>query len=171
MACWASAWPKSAPDTMRSALIRGLLFGAVGVHLALVGVLIMLHQRWIVIGTISLGQAVLLLLAIGAGVMAGRGRLLPGLIAGAASGVPLAALMVAMDFIPLRSIFIALSHDLFLMLSFGFGTLAGCLVLIGGGALAGLGGAILQRSPPALRRSVIVGASAVVIAGVFQELT
>jgi len=72
---------------MRPALIRGLLFGAVGVHLAVVGVLLMLHQRPIVVGTISLGQAVLLLLGIGAGVMAGRGRLLQGLIAGAASAV------------------------------------------------------------------------------------
>jgi branched-chain amino acid transport system permease protein len=154
---------------MRSALIRGLLFGAVGVHLAVVGVLLMLHQRWIIIGTISLGQAVLLLLAVGAGAMAGRGRLLQGLIAGGASAVPLAALMVAMNLVRLQSIFIALSHDLFLMLSFGMGTL-GCVVLIGGGALAGLAGAILQRSPTRWRRSVIAGACAVVIAGVFQEL-
>ena len=55
---------------MRIAIIRGLMFGAGGLHLAVVGVLLMLHQRWIVLDTISLGQAVLLLLAMGAGVMA-----------------------------------------------------------------------------------------------------
>ena len=155
---------------MRPALIRGLLFGAVGVHLAVVGVLLMLHQRPIVVGTISLGQAVLLLLGIGAGVMAGRGRLLQGLIAGAASAVPLGLLILAMDLVPLQSIFIALSHDLFEMLTFGLRPLLGILVLIGGGALAGLAGAIMHRSPLALRRGIVAGASAVVIAGVFQEL-
>jgi branched-chain amino acid transport system permease protein len=155
---------------MRPALTRGLLFGAVGVHLAVVGVLLMLHQRAIVVGTISLGQAVLLLLAIGAGAMAGRAGLLPGLVAGAASAVPLASLIVAMDFVHLQSIFIALSHDLFEMLTFGYGPLLGIPALIGGGALAGLAGAVLQRSPPSLRRAIIAGASAVVIAGVFQEL-
>src|ERR1700710_750397 len=101
---------------MRTAITRGLLFGVVGLHLAVVGVLLMLHQRWIVVGTISLGQAVLVLLAIGAGAMAA-----PGVVAGAAAGVPLAVLLVAMDFVRLQSKFIALSHDLFEMLSFGLG--------------------------------------------------
>jgi branched-chain amino acid transport system permease protein len=161
---------------VRSAIIRGLLFGAAGVHLAVVGVLLMLHQRWIVIDTISLGQAVLALLAIGAGVMATSGtavaseRLLLGLVAGAAASLPLAALTVAMDMVRLQSIFIALSHDLFEMLSFGLGRIAGVLALIGGGALGGLAGAVLQRSSPAPRRAMIAGASAVVVAGVFQEL-
>jgi hypothetical protein len=62
---------------VRSAITRGLLFGAVGLHLAVVGVLLMLHQRWIVVGTISLGQAVMVLLAVGAGLMA-----IPGAIPG-----------------------------------------------------------------------------------------
>jgi hypothetical protein len=50
----------------------------------------MLHQRAIIVGTLSLGQAVLLLIAGGAGAMAGRP--LPGLLAGAAAGVPIAVL-------------------------------------------------------------------------------
>jgi branched-chain amino acid transport system permease protein len=163
---------------VRSAIIRGLLFGAVGLHLAVVGVLLMLHQRWIVIDTISLGQAVLVLLAIGAGIMASPGtapiavaeRLLLGLIAGAAASLPLAALMVAMDVVRLQSIFIALSHDLFGMLSFGLGDFVGIAALVGGGALGGLAGAVLRQSPPSLRCAMIAGASAVVVAGVFQEL-
>jgi branched-chain amino acid transport system permease protein len=150
---------------MRTAIVRGLLFGVVGLHLAVVGVLLMLHQRWIVVGTISLGQAALVLLAIGAGVMAA-----PGVVAGAAAGVPLAVLLVAMDFVRLQSIFIALSHDLFAMLSFGRGVSAGVLILIGGGTLGGLVGSGLRRSPVAVRRAVIAGAAAVVVAGVFQEL-
>ena len=62
---------------MRRAILIGLAFGAGAVHLAVVGVLLMLHQRWIIVDTLSLGQAVLLLIAGGAGAMAGRP--LPGL--------------------------------------------------------------------------------------------
>jgi branched-chain amino acid transport system permease protein len=163
---------------MRTAFIRGLMFGAVGVHLAAVGVLLMLHQRWIVIDTISLGQAVMALLAVGAGVMAVPGthpirlptRFLLGLVAGSAASLPLAALMVAIDLVRLQSIFIALSHDLFEMLSFGHGEIIGALLLVGAGALGGAAGAVLQRSPQVIHSSVIAGASAVVVAGVFQEL-
>ncbi|MDR3536481.1 MAG: branched-chain amino acid ABC transporter permease [Acetobacteraceae bacterium] len=163
---------------IRTAIVRGLLFGAVGLHLAVVGVLLMLHQRWIIIDTISLGQAVLVLLAIGAGVMAAPtnapeappARLLFGLIAGAAASLPLAALMVAMDLVRLQAVFIALSHDLFEMLSFDLGDFLGVLALIGGGAVGGLAGAVLQHTPPGIRRAVIAGAAAVVVAGVFQEL-
>jgi branched-chain amino acid transport system permease protein len=163
---------------IRSAIIRGLLFGAVSLHLALVGVLLMLHQRWIVIDTVSLGQAVMALLAIGAGALALPPqatistplRLLLGVLAGAVAALPLAALMVAIDLVRLQSIFIALSPALFEMLSFGLGETTGVVALVGGGALGGLVGAMLRQSPPALRRAVIAGTSAVVVAGVFQEL-
>ena len=54
---------------VRAALI-GLLFGAGAVHLSIVGVLLMLHQRWIVVDTLSLGQATLVTIGLGAGAMA-----------------------------------------------------------------------------------------------------
>lgn len=178
MACWVNAWQRSVPDMVRAALKRGLLFGVGGLHLTVVGVLLMLHQRWIVLDTISLGQAVLLLLAIGAGAMVmpattstGRPvRLLLGLVAGAAASLPLMALVLAMSLVRLQSIFIALSHDLFVMLTFGSGVGLGLLALACAGAVAGLGGALLRLCPAAGHRAVIAGASAVVFAGVFQEL-
>ena len=51
---------------VRAALV-GLVFGAVAVHLSIVGVLLMLHHRWIVVETLSLGQAILVGIAVGAG--------------------------------------------------------------------------------------------------------
>jgi branched-chain amino acid transport system permease protein len=163
---------------VRTAINRGLLFGAGGLHLAVVGVLLMLHQRWIVLGTISLGQAVLLLLALGAGALAvpsaaaiGKPeRLLLGLLAGAVATLPLVALVAAMSLVRLQAIFIALSHDLSVMLTFDLGLGLGAVTLIGAGALVGVAGAVLRLCPVAPRRAVIAGASAVVIAGVFQEL-
>ena len=43
-------------------------------------------------------------------------------------------------------------------------------MLVGGGAIAGLLGAALRRSPPIVRRAIFPGAIAVLVAGVFQEL-
>ena len=99
-----------------------------------------------------------------------RGGALPGLLAGAAAGVPIAALAVVMSIVPLHSIFIALSSDLFDMLTLELGLAAGVAILIGGGAIAGLLGAALRASPPVVRRAIFPGAIAVVVAGVFQEL-
>jgi len=163
---------------LRIAISRGLMFGAGGLHLAVVGVLLMLHQRWIVLDTISLGQAVLLLLAVGAGVMAMQShpqarvadRLWLGLVAGAAASLPLSALAMAMNFVRLQPIFIALSHDLSDMLTLRLGLALGLVALIGTAALAGLAGAALRQCPPVPRGAMIAGASAVVVAGVFQEL-
>ena len=155
------------PQARRAVLI-GLAFGAGAVHLAVVGVLLMLHQRWIIIDTLSLGQAVLVVIAGGTGAMAGRP--LPGVLAGASAGVPVAALALLMSVLPLQGIFIALSPALLNMLTFEFGTAAGVGIMVGGGAVGGLLGAALRTSPAVARRAIIPGAVAVVVAGVFQEL-
>jgi branched-chain amino acid transport system permease protein len=153
---------------MRRSILIGLAFGAGAVHLAVVGVLLMLHQRSIVVGTLSLGQAVLLVIAGGAGAMAGRP--LQGLLAGAAAGVPIAVLTVVLSVVPLQSIFIALSPALYDMLTQELGLAAGVAILIAAGAVAGLLGAALRISPAAVRRAIFPGAIAVAVAGVFQEL-
>ncbi len=166
------------PPALRAVLV-GLAFGAGALHLAVVGVLLMLHKRWIIVDTLSLGQAVLLLLAASAGAMAdsriGAGRSLRqrlgiGLLAGAAAALPLAALTLVIATVALQAIFIALSHDLLGMLSFDLDPTLGAAILLGGGAVAGLGGAILRVAPPALTRPLLPGAITVVVAGVFQEL-
>ena len=153
---------------IRRAVLIGLAFGAGAVHLAVVGVLLLLLQRWIIVDVLALGQAVLLLLAGGAGAMAGR--LLSGLLAGAAAAVPLAALTAVMSVVPLQSIFIALSSDLFQALTFGEGLAGGVGIMVVGGAVAGLLGAALKMAPAALRRAIFPGAITVIVAGVFQEL-
>jgi branched-chain amino acid transport system permease protein len=153
---------------VRRTVLIGLAFGVGAVHLAVVGVLLMLHQRWIIIDALSLGQAVLVLIAGGAGAMAGRP--LGGMIAGAAAGVPIAALAAVMSVVPLQGIFISLSPALLAMLTFELGLTWAGVILIGGGAIAGLLGAALRTGPAMVRRAILPGAVAVVIAGVFQEL-
>ena len=176
------------PPALRAVLI-GLVFGAIAVHLAIVGVLLMIHQRWIVIDTLSLGQATLVTIGLGAGAMAASrtkaqriesgdsafgggavGHLAIGAIAGAACGVPIAVLCVAMVLLPLQTIFIALSPDLLDMLTVGQGIELGVPILLAGAMLCGLVGASLSLAPPGVRRALIPGAVTVVVAGVFQEL-
>ncbi len=73
----AGATARPRPPELRAVLI-GLVFGAIAVHLAIVGVLLMIHQRWIVIDTLSLGQATLVTIGLGAGAMAATRVAQPG---------------------------------------------------------------------------------------------
>ena len=163
---------------MRRAVLIGLAWGAGAFHLAIVGVLLMLHQRWIVVETLTLGQATLLLIAGGAGAMtsarvaeAGRGAS-PGLsaLAGAACAVPITLLMIVMSLLSLRDIFISLSPDLYSMLTLDFDPAPAAGLLLVSGALAGVVGAALWSAPPIVIRAVFPGAVGVLVAGVFQEL-
>jgi branched-chain amino acid transport system permease protein len=172
----------SAVSTDRSVLGRavrvGLVFGVVGVYLAMVGLLLLLNQRAIIVNTISLGLAVLLLVGAGAGLMAARSpaslplavQLGLGLLAGAIAGTLVALLTLAMTILPLQSIFIALSPALLRMLTLGEGMKIGPVLLISGGAITGLAGALLHRCPAVARRPVLIGFADVVVFGVFQEL-
>jgi len=163
---------------MRTAVGRGLMFGAGGVHLAVVGVLLMLHNRSIIVDTVSLGQATLVMLGVAAGAVALPERLSPdrgarvvaGALAGLAAGAPIALLAVAIGTIRLQSIFIALTPDLLKLLTSGLGLGWGSALLLGGGLLAGLIGAALRVCPPAIRSTLIAAVTAVILAGVFQEL-
>ena len=171
------------PPALRALLI-GLAFGAGAVHLSVVGVLLMLHQRWIVVDTLSLGQAVLVVIAIGAGAMAisrvvkqegaGGGGLAGhlgiGVIAGAACGAPVALLAVLTAALPLQSIFIALSPALVEMLTLSMDPTLGVPLLIVIAALSGMLGAALYLAPSAVTRPLLPGAVTVLVAGVFQEL-
>ncbi len=163
-------------SAVRHTVLSGLLFGVTAVYLAAIGLLLMLHQRAIIVGVISLGHATLLAIGLAAGLRAARGmdplpvRLLRGTLSGAITGALLALLSVVMDGVSLRWMFIALSQPLLQMLTFDLGVPDGCLLMLAAGAVAGLAGALLTLTPKLLRRVLIVGCAAVIIAGAFQEL-
>jgi branched-chain amino acid transport system permease protein len=161
---------------LRRPLRLGLLFGAIAVYLAMVGLLLMLHGRWIIVGVLSLGHAVLLAIGLGAGYAVARGTgrswtvLLQSLLAGAIAGAVLAVLTVVMASLNLRWMFIALARPLQTMLTFGLGVPRGPLLLIAAGAVTAVAGTLLSWMPPTARRVLTIGCAAVVVAGVFQEL-
>ncbi len=171
---------RAPPSPLQRAAVTGLDFGILGLYLAIVGILAMIHGRAIIVGVLTLGQATLVAIGLGTGAMIVRGdgehgawswsTLLRSLFAGAIAGGVLALLVVAMDALDLRAIFIALSPALFEMLTFDLGLAGGVLVLIGGSAALAALGALLTLGPRAFRRHVLIGCIAVIFFGVFQEL-
>ncbi len=169
---------RQAPSPLKRAVTLGLVFGAVAVYIAVVGILPMMDARAVVVGVVSLGHAALLAIGLGAGVAVAKRRgtgsvaplALQSAVAGAIAGGLLAALVTAMQLFDLRTIFIALSPDLFQTLTFGLGLPLGPLLLAAAGAVLGMLGAALSLAPATLRRPVLVGLAFVVFFGVFQEL-
>ena len=161
---------------LRSPLFIGFVFGIIALHLAVVGLLPMLNQRWIIIGTLSLGHGTLLAIGLGAGAFAARHQaraistVLRAVLAGAIAALPLAAIATVMLHVNLRWMFIALSPDLLHMLTFGLAAPFGLALLIFAGGVLGAAGCLLSWAPGRLRHALIWGCSAFVIAGVFQEL-
>ena len=162
----------------RRALGIGLVLGVVAVYGATVGILPLMNARWVVVDVVSLGDAILIAIGLSAGAAVAAQRRAseiwplapPSLLAGGLAGALLALLALAMQALPLRGIFIALSPDQLRALTFGLGALLGGAVLIVAGALLALLGAALTRAPERLRKPVIVGVAFVLVFGVFQEL-
>ena len=131
----------TARQKQRSPLQRavqiGLIFGVIAVYLAIVGLLLMFHGRWIIVDVLSLGHAALIAVALGAGIVIARGAigrvagrvLVHSLIAGAIAGGLLAVLVAAMQVLDLRTIFISLSPPLTEMLTFGLDVPFGMAIL------------------------------------------
>jgi branched-chain amino acid transport system permease protein len=173
-----SARQKPPRSPAQRAVQIGLIFGVIAVYLAIIGLLLMLHGRQIIVDVLSLGHAVLIATGLGAGLVIARGEtrrmtgpiLLQSAVAGAITGGFLAVLVVAMEIIDLRSIFISLSPALIEMLTLGFDLPLGLAILVVGGAGLAVLGAVLAYSPPIIKKPLIVGCSAVIFFGVFEEL-
>ena len=159
-------------------LIAGVSFGGVAVFSALVGILAMFHGRWIVDDVLTLGQALLITFALWAGFhLAGKtsaksipGLALQGIGAGAIAGAMTGSLPILMHFFKLRFMFISLNRDLMKMLTFDESVTYGVTVLIVGGAIFGLIGALLYVMPRRVQRPLVIGLCAVGFVGLFQEL-
>ncbi|HEV3178396.1 MAG TPA: branched-chain amino acid ABC transporter permease [Stellaceae bacterium] len=169
---------KRARSPFHRAIVIGLSFGVVAVYLAVVGILPMINARAIIVDVLTMAHAALLAIGLGAGAYLARGKrdeptatiVLNGLIVGVITGGMLALLVVAMNSIDLRSIFISLSPQTSDMLTFELDLEYAVPLLIAAGAVLGAVGVLLARSPPSVRKPVLIGCMAVLFFGVFQEL-
>ena len=107
---------RRAATPFQRAVVTGLAFGIMAVYLAMVGLLPMIHARAVIVDVLTMAQAALLAIGLGAGAYIARREqaqpsptlLLHGLITGAITGATLAVLVLAMNVIDLRSIFLSL---------------------------------------------------------------
>ena len=167
--------------------IAGVSFGGTALFAALVGILHLFHERWIVAwlpedasnpSGLTLGQSLLIVFAMWAGVQAvrkaGEERLgaacLLGAGAGLVAGALLSVLPIIMSLVKLRFMFISLTSQLYEMLTSGLSLGLGIVALVVVGALAGAFGALLYRLSPRARRPIIYGLVWTASIGVFQEL-
>ncbi len=162
------------PDAMR----LGLISGAGAVLVSLVGMVKVFNERGIIAGVVSLGQIMILLILLIAGYIAARratggsrrAGLLQGGLAGLAAGACLAALVLLGSVINLRAMFVSASPELYKILTFDQGVVAGAGILLVVSAAVGVAGALLRQLPSRPRRTVIVASVWVLTLGLLQEL-
>jgi branched-chain amino acid transport system permease protein len=165
---------------VRRALLYGSFAGAAGIHVSLVGLVDALQSVPAVGELISLGALLPFLAAAIAGWASGspsRARqlfptsgqsLAMGAVAGAVSGAIVALLAIVIENVDLSWILVNARPALAETLQFGQGPVVGSLILIGGSALAGVGGASLVVMPSHLARAITIGLTTTLVAGMME---
>ena len=156
----------------------GLIAGIVEVLLALVGMVEAFSQRCIISDTISMGQTLLLAVAMVAGYLAAKRTdrseplwvLINSLVSGLIVGGLLSFLVILGSLVRVRAVFINASPDLFKLLTFNHGIRTGILLLLIFGTLSSLLSGLLFLSPLLLRRVLIRSLGGVAMAGLLQDL-
>jgi branched-chain amino acid transport system permease protein len=157
----------------------GAIGGAVGIFLALVGMIEAFATRSILAGIIELGTLLLLLTFFGTGIAATRKigvasppmTVLVGLVAGLVASVLVALLAAFINAFPgFRGIFINASPLLVDVMTFRLGVPNGLILLLVAGAISGALAGVLQILPAAFRKSLIYAITVLLVIGLLQDL-
>jgi branched-chain amino acid transport system permease protein len=163
--------------------IPGLRFGLIGgislVLLSLIGMVEAFNQREIINQVISMGQTLMLIVALLIAYLAaerarphGAGRVwAAGLVCGLVMAGMLALLVLVGNAVNLRQVLINASPLLYMILTFGRESLgAGIGLLMLAGALVGVLAALLCLLPELPRRVIVTAGSTLIVAGMLQDL-
>jgi branched-chain amino acid transport system permease protein len=164
----------------RRALVTGLLGGAAGVHVSLVGMVESFQSRDTIAGIVTLGTMLPILIEIlvgwrAAGPMkapplvpsAGQSLAL-GAVAGGVTGAVLALLAVFITTVDVSWILANATESLANVLWFDQGMAVGSLILVLGGAAFGALGSVLHVLPRPISRAVAIGGVVTIIAGLME---
>jgi branched-chain amino acid transport system permease protein len=169
-------------ETIRRALLIGLIAGATTVFLVIIGFIEATARRDVLNNLLSLSTVVLAILAALTGVVATRPQrgapqeasslavLISGAVAGLVAGVMLGAFAILADAISLRGVFVNLSPHSVVTITFEFGAIPGAIALALGGAALGMVGAGLRLVPPLVRGIVVVTVLTVVVLSVMEAV-
>jgi branched-chain amino acid transport system permease protein len=162
----------------RNGVKVGLIVGAVGVLLALIGMVEAFSQRSVISEIISMGHTLLLLVALFGGYLAARRAtrtesaypILTSLLSGLIVGGVLSLLVLLGSVVNLRKIFINASPLLYRLLTFDLEPGGGTIFLLLFGALSGLLAGLYYLSSPLVRRVLGTSLGCMVATGVLQDL-
>ncbi|WP_200845048.1 branched-chain amino acid ABC transporter permease [Roseomonas sp. 18066] len=160
-----------ARDTTRLALaVTGACTG-----LVLVGLFGQFSNRWLVVGLLDIGHALMLAVALRAGMVAARGQDWRGavpraLLCGALAGVLIVLLVMAARAANLRWMLVSLTPVTLNRVGYTLPDAQAMLLLAAGGAASALLGAALVLLPAKARRLLMGALLGVVLAGLLREL-
>lgn len=159
-----------------TALRTGAVGGLLAVSIALQGMIQTFSARDVIGGLLSMGQSLLLIAYFGVGYAAvrrggqdTRSALLTGGLTGFVAGLILVLFIVLGSFADLGGVLINCTPELYDLLTFGKGLVAGSLIQLVLAVGAGLGAAGLQLMPSRWRRSVATAMVAIIALGFFQD--
>jgi branched-chain amino acid transport system permease protein len=165
-----------------SPIKTGLLGGAVALLISLVGMVEASNNRFIIIGVLTLGETLLLLVMVFAGFQAARQvrsdyrgdpprpwLILSGAIAGLITSAMLAALVVVGNWINLRPVFTNASPALYDILTLGLGTPTGLIVLMLIGTAVGALTAVIVTLPERPQKALALGLGLVPTVAIFES--
>ena len=152
--------------------------GAVGVLLALMGMVEAFSQRSVISEVISMGHTLLLLVSLLGGYLAAKRAtrtdsaypMLTSLLSGLVVGGIFSLLVLLGSLVNLRKIFINASPLLYKLLNFDLEVGGGTIFLLFFGALSGLLAGLFYLSSPLVRRVLGTSLGCMVVAGVLQDL-
>jgi branched-chain amino acid transport system permease protein len=141
----------------------------------LIGLFGQFSDRWLVVGVLDIGHALLLSIALSGGASLARrspgwGAAAAGIVAGAAAGGMLALLVDGARVANLRWMLVALTPVALNRIGYLLPEQQAFLLLVGSGAAAALLGAAVVLVPPAARRIMLGLLGGVVVAGLLREL-
>lgn len=164
------------PSVWKNVVLVGLLFGGVALYATLVGIVGTFQERNLIEDVISLGQAILLLIAVGAGYAGARrapegslNAVVGSAIAGLMAGAALSLLLLIGPAIGLRDYLPNASPALFNLLTNGQEEAGFWLPALVGMSLGAIGG-LLSLLPTHARRLLVLVVGALVLMGLFAGI-
>jgi branched-chain amino acid transport system permease protein len=168
---------KSAPLNVRKLFSQGLLAGFIALNVCVLGMVELFDERELIGGVLTLGQVILYsgpaLIAYFNGKKYTSNRvngILAGLLIGLFSAIPLIILIILAENLDLRDTFAHISPALSEILTFGQGPLLGSLILAATLVITGTLSAGLATLPDRIRRPILAGITATLVAGLFSEI-
>jgi branched-chain amino acid transport system permease protein len=165
---------------LRRALLSGVFGGVAGIHVGLVGLVGALQTRDAISDIISVGSLLPFIIAAVVGWRAGKPdrvkMLFPsasrslalGALAGAVSGAMVALLAILVEVVTINWMLVNARGPLAEALQLDQGPVVGSLLIVGGSALMGMGGAALHVLPRRLARSISIGLVITLLVGLME---